>query len=216
MERSAPLDELRVTPNSKTEDSLQQRTQQLERIATASLSAPWRTTGRAALTLLAATLPTAASLASGLASLLTGLPTLAALLPSGATAFPDLGRSDLLGSALLATARGTVAAVTGALGALASFFPALAVWAARLVAALSIKASHLTLFSRFPTLAVFTLASGPVALPIARATVRDATPAVTVRICPKRVVVFSIRNAIPVTVGILIVRNSITVHVVVL
>ncbi len=123
--------------------------------------------------MLAATLPTAASLASGLASLLTGLPTLAALLPSGATAFPDLGRSDLLGSTLLATAHGTVAAVTGTLGALTAFFTALAVWAALLVAALSIYASQRTLFSALPTLAVFTLASGRVTLPIARATVRD-------------------------------------------
>ena len=173
--------------------------------------------------MLAATLTTAASLASGLAGLLTGLPTLAALLSSGATTFSALGRCDFLASTLLATALRTVAAVTdtAALGALAAFFPALAVLATRLVAAravaaLSIKARHLTIFSALPSLAVFTLASGPVALPIARAIFRDPSLTVTVRICPKRVVVFSIRNAIPVTVGILIVRNSITVHVVVL
>ncbi len=40
MQRRVLCAEFRVGPASKTEDSPQQRTQQLERIATASLSAP--------------------------------------------------------------------------------------------------------------------------------------------------------------------------------
>ena len=165
--------------------------------------------------MLPAALAAAAPLAPRLTTLLTGLPTLAALLPTGSTTFATLGGRNFLRSALLPTTLRTVAHTT-TLGALAAFPPALSVLATWLVAtgtiaALPVETGQPPIFPALASLAVFPLASRPIAGPV----FGDTALAVTVRICPKRIVVFAIRNPISVDVGILVVGNSISVHIVV-